>query len=85
MSSKLLDSKKRNQTEKTLRKLSKSKNAADVAHGPQEQAWDSASLKEQYGVIRQDILKLKDDLTRGFDMAKGMFEKKGFISELLKK
>ena len=50
---------------------------------------DSSSGEEnglisQYKIIREDIMKLRDDLTRGYDMAKEAVDKKTFISELMK-
>lgn len=86
MTSKLLDSKKRNHAEKILQKMSKK------ASGPGTKPVDASatkrsadtSLSEQYEIIRSDILKLRDDLSKGYDMAKGMIEKKGLINQLLK-
>jgi hypothetical protein len=42
-----------------------------------------AGLKEQYTIIREDIIKLREDLTKGYDMAKGMMDK-GVLRSLLK-
>jgi hypothetical protein len=43
------------------------------------------NIKEQYQIIRKDILKLREDLSKGYDMARGMVqEQKGYISQLLK-
>lgn len=87
MSSKLLDSKKRNHADKILQKMSK-RASADTSKPVESTATRSskaeATLSEQYDVIRSDILKLRDDLSKGYDMAKGMIEKKGFINQLLK-
>lgn len=41
-------------------------------------------LREQYDVIREDILKLRDDIQKGYDMAKGAVEKKSLIGQLFK-
>lgn len=79
MSSKLLDSKKRNHADKILQKMSK-KASADTSKPVKAEP----TLGEQYEVIRRDILKLRDDLSKGYDMAKGMIERKGFINQLLK-
>jgi hypothetical protein len=43
----------------------------------------SPSLRQQYVVIREDILKLKADLQKGYSIAKGAVEKKKFLKELL--
>lgn len=87
MSSKLLDSKKRNHAEKILQKMSK-KASANTSKPVESSATRSAkpepTLSEQYEVIRSDILKLRDDLSKGYDMAKGMIERKGLINQLLK-
>lgn len=40
-------------------------------------------LKGQYDVIRNDLLKLRDDLGKGYDMAKGMMDKKVLVKEFL--
>lgn len=44
------------------------------------------SFKEQYKIIRSDLLKLKKDLKRGISLAKGAIktEKERIISELSK-
>lgn len=43
-----------------------------------------SNLREQYHVIREDIMKLRDDLQKGYDMAKGAVEKKSLIGQLFK-
>lgn len=43
-----------------------------------------SALMEQYEVIREDVLKLRDDLARGYDMAREMLDKKTIMKELLK-
>lgn len=88
MSSKLLDSKKRNHAEKILQRMSK-KASANTASKPVETSASRSkeadtTLSEQYEIIRSDILKLRDDLSKGYDMAKGMIERKGLINQLLK-
>lgn len=42
------------------------------------------SLKNQYEIIRNDLVKLRDDLQKGYDMAKNVVEKKSFLGNLLK-
>lgn len=42
-------------------------------------------LRDQYYVIRDDILKLRDDLTKGVEMAKQWMDKKGHTRKLLRK
>lgn len=43
-----------------------------------------AELKDQYYLIRDDINKLRDDLAKGYDMARTWIDKKGSIKEFLK-
>lgn len=54
----------------------------------QNEHQDSSSaeggLVNQYKVIREDLMKLRDDLSRGYDMAKEAVDKKTFLSELMK-
>lgn len=45
---------------------------------------DNSMLLEQYRVIREDIVKLAGDLTRGYDMARDMFDNKTLMKDLLK-
>ncbi len=45
---------------------------------------DENGLVEQYRVIKDDLMKLRDDLTRGYDMAKDAVDKKTIVSELMK-
>lgn len=40
-------------------------------------------LKSQYDVIRNDLLKLRADLGKGYDMAKGMMDRKVLVKEFL--
>lgn len=40
------------------------------------------NLKEQYEIIRDDVLKLRTDLQKGYDMARGMIDKKSLLKEL---
>ncbi len=84
MSSKLLDSKKRNHADKILQKMSKKAKANTAESSATRSSQVEPSLSEQYDVIRSDILKLRDDLSKGYDMAKGMIERKGLINQLFK-
>lgn len=47
-------------------------------------AADDSALVQQYRVIRDDLMKLRDDLTRGYDMAKDAVEKRTILNELMK-
>ncbi len=62
---------------KSLKTLSKTTQTASVGTS-------GTSLSEQYNVIKKDLLKLREDLSKGYDLTKGLIERKGFINELLK-
>lgn len=70
-----MSQKRSSHTERVLKGLSKK--AAGVS-----QSQKLNSLRDQYEVIREDVLKLRKDLQKGYDMAKSTVEKKGFIREL---
>lgn len=45
----------------------------------------TAALKEQYHVIRDDLMKLRKDLEKGYDLAKGAAgDKKGLLNQLIR-
>jgi hypothetical protein len=70
--------------EKILHTMSKKLSAGPVNEKSEEKTSVIDPLKDQYEVIRQDVLRLRDDLSKGYDLIKETFEKKGIISELLK-
>jgi hypothetical protein len=41
-------------------------------------------FREQYDIIREDILKLRVDLQKGYDMAKELLDKKGLLKSKAK-
>lgn len=88
MSKKLFENKRRNHADKILQTMSKkaSQPGSPLAAAPSAKKSTSVidPLKEQYDVIRKDVLKLREDLAKGYDMAREALEKKGLISELLK-
>jgi hypothetical protein len=43
-----------------------------------------AQLKDQYNIIREDITKLRDDLAKGYDLARNFIDKKGMLRSYLK-
>ncbi len=45
---------------------------------------ENGDFVDQYRLIREDLMKLRGDLTRGYSMAKNAFEKKTIVSELMK-
>lgn len=70
-----MSQKKPTHKEKVLKGISKK------VSGNQGQA---IGLREQYDVIREDLIKLRDDLQKGITMAKGAVDKKKLIGQLLK-
>jgi hypothetical protein len=62
--------------EKTLKSMSRRAKAGAGNADP--------SLRDQYAIIREDLLKLREDLQKGYDMAKGMVEKRGLLGQLFK-
>ena len=57
------------------KQLSKQSHSGDSEHG---------RFVDHYRVIREDILKLRNDLTHGYEMAKEAIDKKTIVSELMK-
>lgn len=49
-----------------------------------ESGSERSVLVEQYKVIREDLMKLREDITRGYDMAKDAVDKRTLLSELMK-
>ena len=45
---------------------------------------DESALQNQYKIIREDLMKLRRDISEGYDMAKTRVEKTGFFRQLLK-
>ena len=45
---------------------------------------DETALQNQYIIIREDLLKLRKDITDGYGIAKSRVEKNGFFRQLLK-
>ncbi len=92
MSSKLIDNKKREHAEKVLKKMSQrgtpqdsilelGKPFATSTNAPK--AFD-AELRDQYEIIRSDLLKLREDLSKSYDVAKGLLTRKNLMKEFLK-
>ena len=67
--------------EKILQNVAKSSTSGSKATGSSS---NGNALVEQYNVIREDIMKLRDDLAHGYDMARDMLDKKTLMKELLK-
>src|SRR5665647_480617 len=95
MNSKLIDNKRRGHADKILQKVRKKGGpeiTADAAESEVETATKKkkseakrpdAALREQYSVIRSDIIRLRDDLSKGYEMAKSVIDK-GFVKDLLR-
>jgi hypothetical protein len=87
MSNKMVDNKRRNHVEKVLQTMSKKatqSGSPTASPAPEKKVSVIDPLREQYDVIREDLLKLREDLSKGYDLARSTLEKKGLISELLK-
>ncbi len=87
MSNKLVDNKRRSHAEKVLQAMSKKASqpgGPSASPAPEKKTSVIDPLREQYDVIREDLLKLREDLSKGYDLARSTLEKKGVISELLK-
>ncbi|MFP5386271.1 MAG: hypothetical protein ACLGHN_09355 [Bacteriovoracia bacterium] len=75
--------------EKILHRMSKraskpgSSDPRSSSPGSKKLAGKADELKNQYDLIREDILKLRTDLQKGYDMAKGFVDKKT-LKQLLK-
>ena len=69
--------------EKKISQLAKQVNKRPQSE-ESEQSGEQSGLVDQYRVIRDDIMKLRDDVTRGYELAKDAVEKKTIVSELIK-
>jgi len=59
--------------EKVLNKLTKK---ASRPNTNSSKSSVHVTLKDQYEVIKQDILKLRDDLSKGYDLVRNLTDKK---------
>ena len=91
MNAKLIDNKRRIHAAKVLEKLSRAPKEVDSAEqsapaddSSRNEKKGVAALREQYDVIRDDLLKLREDVTKGYDLAKGFLNKKTIMNELMK-
>lgn len=83
----LIENKRRAHAAKVLQKMDKagkSPESENITRKSKKESNEVSALKEQYNIIRKDLMKLRDDLTRGYDMARNVMEKKGFVRQLLK-
>lgn len=90
MTSKLINNKRSAHAEKVLKSLSKKKSDHSVTVDRSEafSAPSSTSMvseiKHHYYVIRKDLMRLRDDLAKGYDMAKNFLDTKTLMKEFLK-
>ncbi len=88
MTNKLIDNRRRNHAEKILHNASERSAAKDASSRVVIDVKKSGSLesdlKKQYEIIKKDLIKLRNDLTKGFDMAKSCAEKKGTIKNFFR-
>ncbi|MGE3608885.1 MAG: hypothetical protein AB7I27_04800 [Bacteriovoracaceae bacterium] len=82
-----VENKRRAHAAKVLQKMNRSSKAEDVnttARKAKREAGEVSALKEQYNEIRKDLIKLRQDLSKGYGLAKTMMERKGFVKQFLK-
>ena len=86
MSNKFLNTNKKNHTEKILNKIGKQpgKQVMGKIRQTDNKTHKGTTLGEQYSIIRNDLMKLKEDLSIGFDLAKGLVDRRKFMSKLIK-
>lgn len=75
-------SKHENRRKLHVSQLAKQMNKHD--ENSETETTEDSGLAEQYRVIKDDLMKLREDLNRGYDMAKDAVDKKTIISELMK-
>lgn len=93
MTSKLMDNNRRTHAAKVLAEASK-KNQTEAVSVNDEQANEIeteastqdvfSSLNNQYEVIREDILKLREDLAHGYDLLKEYIDSKVSLRSLIR-
>jgi len=84
MSNKLIDNKRRNHAEKILHNASKQHHVAADSANQETPVVEQNGFKDQYEIIKNDLVQLRTDLMKGYDMAKVWMEKKGSVRELLR-
>lgn len=45
---------------------------------------EESNFLSQYKIIREDLMKLREDLGKGYDLAKDSIEKRTILSEIMK-
>lgn len=79
MAGKVMD-KKRPHAAKVLKQVARKNTGVSETKSVNQKS----SLRTQYQVIREDMLRLKNDLVKGYDLAKDWLEVKTTIRGLLK-
>lgn len=59
-------------------------NKRSAKSGRKDVEGEFKKLRNQYDIIRDDVVKLRDDLQKGYDMARGMVERKSLLKDFLK-
>lgn len=90
---KLLDNNRRSHAAKVLAQASKKNQNHNEESSVEENSTTEveteststfSALNEQYGVIREDILKLREDLAQGYDLLKDYIESKVSLRSLIR-
>lgn len=84
MSTKKTTGKKKTSVDKVMKSVSRPLSKVNVDKAVREGITLKVdpTLKEQYDTIRKDILKLREDISSGYDVARKLVEKKGFAKKL---
>ena len=75
---------KQNENRRKLHVSQLAKQMGKKTDQTEDESIEEGGLTEQYRVIREDLMKLREDLNRGYDMAKEAVDKKTIINELMK-
>lgn len=84
--SKQIDNNRRTHAAKVLAQASKKNQTSEekVHEHEKEQSSSIKSLNKQYSVIREDVLKLREDLAHGYDLLKDYLESKMNLRTLIR-
>ncbi|WP_408098383.1 hypothetical protein ACJVC5_05590 [Peredibacter sp. HCB2-198] len=83
MSRKTSGKQRKSHTDKVLKTINKNAQTASPVTKSKVSTNIDPSLKDQYNLIRKDLLKLREDLAKGYDMTKTLVEKKSLWKQLL--
>lgn len=77
---KIVENKRSRHVDKVLQNISKATGGTHTEPKMEAKAsHQEESLTEQYNIIRQDLMKLRDDVVKGVDLAKSSFNKNTII------